>query len=432
MTAKWTPELTRRALLRLGLTTGALLAVPWPVRRAAHAAVAPHFLVTFFGDGGWDPTQVLDVHDPLDATDGIDVDVPEVVSGLPPSQIATAGGITYVSNPVTRPAVDAYFATWAGRTAIVNGVNTRSTSHDQSRQLVLTGYLDPTRADFSVIAARRNGADLPLPHLLLSGQSFGGPFAGLSGRVGGQLREVLSHDRIPSHTDPDQTQLAVSALGEAYIAQALEWQRALDDPAAIRGKVDLFRDANQRGDKLVRLAGSLPNGGNNGTTLAQALANAFRAGMTTSVSVGNLGGFDTHTDNTQQNGRWEQLFTFLNAFVTGLAAEPGVLAASLLDETTIVYCSEFGRTPTLNQDNGKDHHPFTSMILVGKNVRGGTTVGLTDGDQEGVKVAFASGQPSDGGQVIDVTNMVAGILLLVGADPAEYLPGVAPFTAMVA
>jgi uncharacterized protein (DUF1501 family) len=431
MSTRWSPELSRRALLRLGLTTGALLAIPWPIR-SARATGAPHFLVTFFGDGGWDPTQVLDVHDPLDATDGIDVDVPEAISGLPPSQLATVGGLTYMSNPVTRPAVDTYFASWAGRTAIVNGINTRSTSHDQSRQLVLTGYLDPTRADFAVMAARQNGPDLPLPHLLLSGQSFGGPFAGLSGRVAGQLREALGHNRIPSHADPDQTQLAVSALGEAYIEQALEWQRLLDDPGAIAGKVGLFRDANQRGDKLVRLAGSLPNGGNNGTQLAAALANAFRAGMTTSVSLQNVGGFDTHSDNTQQNGRWNQLFAFLDAFVARLAAEPGVQAATLLDETTIVYCSEFGRTPTLNQDAGKDHHPWTSMLLVGKNVRGGTTVGLTDGDQEGVPVDFATGQPSGTGRVIDVTNMVAGILALVGANPGEYLSGVAPFTAMIA
>ena len=37
---------------------------------------SPHFLVMLFSDGGWDPTQTLDVHDPLDTTDGIDVDVP--------------------------------------------------------------------------------------------------------------------------------------------------------------------------------------------------------------------------------------------------------------------------------------------------------------------------------------------------------------------
>jgi uncharacterized protein (DUF1501 family) len=424
-------QLTRRALLQLGLSGAALVALGFPWRRDALAAGSPHFLVTFFGDGGWDPTQVLDVHDPLDPTDGIDVDVPQAISGLPPSQIATVSGLTYMSNPTTRPAVDGFFSRWATRTAIVNGIGTRSTSHDQSRQLVLTGYLDPTRADFAVMAAHKNGGDLPVPHLLLSGQSFGGPFSGLSARVGGQLSTALAYNRIPDAVDPDVDRLAVSALGEAYVQQALARERLLDVPAALGAKVPQFADANRRGDKLAALASSLPQSANTGAQLATSLGNAFRVGMTASVSVSNIGGFDTHNDNTQQNDRWNDVFTFLDAFVGGLASQPGLAAPSLLDETTVVYCSEFGRTPQLNGDNGKDHHPWTSMVLVGRRVRGGVTVGLTDGNQEGVPVNLDTGQPDGAGQVIDVQNMVAGILTLVGANSRDYLPTVKPFTAMI-
>jgi uncharacterized protein (DUF1501 family) len=428
----WEDELTRRSLLKLGASSAVLMALPFGGRRAAWADAAnPHFLITFVGDGGWDVTQVFDVHDPLDTTDGIDVDVPQAVSGLPPSQIATAGGITYVSNPTTRPAADGFFANWAGRSAIVNGINTRSTSHDQSRQLVLTGFLDPTRADFAVMAARQNGADLPLPHLLLSGPSFSGSFAGLSGRVGEQLADALAYNRVPDPADPDVEHLAVSAAGEAYVQQTLESQRLLDAGGAVAGRLDEFRDANQRGDRLVQLAASLPRNSGNATQLATSLGNAYRSGMTTSVTVSNVGGFDTHADNTLQNTRWQQLFGFLDQFVAALAAQPGLRSASLLDETTIVYCSEFARTPQLNGDNGKDHHPWTSMLLVGKRVRGGVTVGVTDAQQEGVKVDYATGQPLDTGQIIDVQNVIAGILTLVGANANDYLPGVPPFTAMI-
>ena len=208
----WEDALTRRTALKLGLSTAAFMAVPWAFREVAQAqGASPHFLVTLFGDGGWDPTQTLDPHDPLDTTDGVDVDHPLEVT---PSHLVTLGGLTYCSNPV-RPMVDTFFSTWGNRTAVVNGIHTRSTSHDQSAQLVLTGYLDATRADFSVMAAHHNGADLPLPHLLISGDSFGGPFAGLSGRIGGQMGQVLAYNRIPGHTDPEGSQLAVSALGEA-------------------------------------------------------------------------------------------------------------------------------------------------------------------------------------------------------------------------
>ncbi len=420
----WEDDISRRALLRLGLAGAVVAAAPWPFGRAARATTtSPHFLVTLIGDGGWDPTQVLDVHDPADTTDGIDVDVP----GQPPSVIANAGGITYVSNPVTRPSVDAYFATWAGQTAIVNGINTRSTSHDQSRQLVLTGYLDPTRADFAVMAAHYNGPDLPLPHLLISGDSFGGPFAGISGRTGGQFSQVVGYNRLPNGAGS-----AVSTAGEGYIKQTLQALGAADATTAVAGRVDQFTDANVRGDRLAGLASSLPRNTNDGTQLATSLGAAFRAGMTTSVTVSNVGGFDTHSNNENQAGQWDDVFSFLNAFLAGLAAQPGVAAPTLLEETTIVYCSEFGRTPQLNGDNGKDHHPWTSMIMAGKGVRGGTTVGLTDGSQEGVKTNFATGLPDDTGMVIDVTNMVAGILTLVGANSNDYLNGVKPFTAMIA
>ena len=428
----WNDELTRRSLLRLGLTSVALAAVPWSfARRAGATAASPHLIVTFFGDGGWDPTQTLENHDPADLTDGIDVDVP----GQPVSALRTVGPITYVSNPTMRPDVDTFFNNWAPRSAIVNGISTRSTSHDQSRQLVLTGYLDPSRADFAVMAAHTNGGDLPLPHLLLSGPSFGGPFAGLSGRVGGQLGNALAYTRIPSHTDPaNQNQLAVSALGEAQIQRALEFQRLLDEDAqsAVAGRYANFADAQQRGDKLARLAQSLPQNSNNGAQLAASIGQAFRQGLSTSVTINNVGGFDTHSDNTQQNGSWTDVFQFLDAFVTGLAQQSGLATASLLDETTIIYCSEFGRTPQLNDQQGKDHHPWTSMLVVGKNVHPGV-YGATDATQEGVKTNMATGMPDDTGQVIDVTNMVAGLLVLAGADPKNYLPaGVKPFAAIVA
>jgi len=152
----WNETMTRRSVMKLGLSATTLLMCPPMIRIAKADPLHPHFLVMLLSDGGWDPTQTLDVHDPLDATDGIDVDVPQAISGLPPSQIASLGGITYMSNPTTRPGVDAYFQTWAAQTCVVNGIATRSTSHDQSRQLVLTGSLDPTRADFAVIAAHKN------------------------------------------------------------------------------------------------------------------------------------------------------------------------------------------------------------------------------------------------------------------------------------
>lgn len=436
MQMPWKDEITRRTLLRLGITSAALAAVPWPAFRRAQAdPLNPHLFVVFYADGGWDVTQVLDPHDPADTTDNIDVDVAQAISGFPPSVLATAGPITYCSNSTSRPMADTFFQTWSGKSAVVNAIGTRSTSHDQSRQLVATGYLDPTRPDFAVMAAHHLGETLPLPHLLLSGPGFDGPYGGLTGRVGGQLGQALAYDTIVSAADGSTPQLAASALGEAYIQQALEQQRMLDvagPGGAVTGKLSQFQDAQVRGDKLAHLARSLPQGTNQGMQLATSLGNAFRQGLTTSVTINQVGGFDTHSNNFDQDNNWNDLFQFLNDFVTGLSTQPGLVSSSLLDETTIVYFSEFGRTPQLNGNNGKDHHPWTSILVVGKGVAPGV-YGLTDGNQEGVKTNFSTGKPDDTGMVIDVTNMVAGLVTLAGANASDYLPnGVKPFTAMIA
>jgi len=54
-------------------------------------------------------------------------------------------------------------------------------------------------------------------------------------------------------------------------------------------------------------------------------------------------------------------------------------ARGLLEETLVIWGGEFGRTPTAEGDNGREHHPFGfSMWLAGGGVRGGLTYGATD------------------------------------------------------
>lgn len=51
----------------------------------------------------------------------------------------------------------------------------------------------------------------------------------------------------------------------------------------------------------------------------------------------------------------------------------------LLDETLVIWGGEFGRTPTAENDNGREHHPFGfTMWLAGGGVKGGMTYGATD------------------------------------------------------
>ncbi|MFI5460362.1 MAG: DUF1501 domain-containing protein [Isosphaerales bacterium] len=54
-------------------------------------------------------------------------------------------------------------------------------------------------------------------------------------------------------------------------------------------------------------------------------------------------------------------------------------ARGLLDDTLVLWGGEFGRTPTAEGNNGREHHPFGfTMWLAGGGVRGGLVHGATD------------------------------------------------------
>ncbi len=51
----------------------------------------------------------------------------------------------------------------------------------------------------------------------------------------------------------------------------------------------------------------------------------------------------------------------------------------LLDETLVVWATEFGRTPGSQSEDGRDHHPFGfSVWLAGGGIKGGVMHGATD------------------------------------------------------
>jgi len=51
----------------------------------------------------------------------------------------------------------------------------------------------------------------------------------------------------------------------------------------------------------------------------------------------------------------------------------------LLEETLVIWCGEFGRTPFSQGPDGRDHNPFGFTIwMAGGGVKGGMTYGATD------------------------------------------------------
>ncbi|HEX7901267.1 MAG TPA: DUF1501 domain-containing protein, partial [Planctomycetota bacterium] len=88
----------------------------------------------------------------------------------------------------------------------------------------------------------------------------------------------------------------------------------------------------------------------------------------------NYGGWDHHAKI------FESLDKKLPEFDRGFSALIDDLHQSgLLKETLVVCMGEFGRTPVINKDAGRDHWgPAASMLFAGAGVQGGLVLGKTD------------------------------------------------------
>ena len=87
-----------------------------------------------------------------------------------------------------------------------------------------------------------------------------------------------------------------------------------------------------------------------------------------------LQSWDSHADNTP---RTRQLCEALDAPWSALVED--LRDRGLLDSTLIVWMGEFGRTPRINPNGGRDHFARAwSTVLVGGGVRGGQVIGRTD------------------------------------------------------
>jgi hypothetical protein len=92
----------------------------------------------------------------------------------------------------------------------------------------------------------------------------------------------------------------------------------------------------------------------------------------------------------------------------------------LLQETIVVLCSEFGRTPEVNMNAGRDHYPKAfSTVLAGGGIRGGQAYGATD---------------KRGANVVDkettIQDFIATVAYAMGLplDQRVFSPSNRPFT----
>jgi hypothetical protein len=122
------------------------------------------------------------------------------------------------------------------------------------------------------------------------------------------------------------------------------------------------------------------------------------------INGGNAIGWDTHQNNFDNvknlcgtlDPAWATLLSDLHL-------------RGLLEDTLVVWMGEFGRTPKINPQNGRDHFQLAwSTVLGGGGIRGGQVIGQTS---------------SDGMQVEDrpvgAPDFLATIIQALGLDPSK-------------
>jgi uncharacterized protein (DUF1501 family) len=126
-------------------------------------------------------------------------------------------------------------------------------------------------------------------------------------------------------------------------------------------------------------------------------------------SNGGAGAWDSHSDILKNHA---PLCNQVDQPIAALVAD--LKQRGLLDETLVVWGSEFGRTPGAEGSGGRDHHPYGfSIWLAGGGIRKGVVHGATD------ELGFHAVEDRH-----YVTDLHATVLHLLGLDPRKLaLPG---------
>ncbi len=271
------------------------------------------------------------------------------------------------------------------RLAIIRSMGTETGAHEQASYVMRTSYrpIASTRhPSLGPWIQRLAGKGNPvLPGSVVIGGASGHPGSGYLGAQFmpvpiGRARDGLQNSKPPKY------------LSEAQFDHRMELAERFDrtfekkfPTTEVAGYTKLYAEAIRlmRSDDLlvfditkerkqVREAYGNHNFGQ-GCLLARRLVqNGVKF-----VEV-RLGGWDDHRSifNNLPN-RAAQFDQGMSSLLRDLKSQ------GMLEETLVVVATEFGRTPTINQNVGRDHYPSAfSCVLAGGGINGGTVYGATD------------------------------------------------------
>ncbi|HZN36322.1 MAG TPA: DUF1501 domain-containing protein [Pirellulaceae bacterium] len=296
---------------------------------------------------------------------------------------------------------------------VIRSLNSREGQHPRATYLMHTGYLPTAAVKYptigSIVAKEIGNPASDLPSFVRIGNSRFTDGAGLLGvdydpLVMQAANRPPENTSLPSSAPRFQRRLSLLEQMQADYAnhggkQAVADHQKVYAQAAklmLSPKMQTF-DIGQEPQQARDAYGSSAFG--QGCLLARRL---IETGVTfVEVSLGN---WDTHQDNFN---RTRTLCQQLDQPFAALIAD--LKQRGMLDSTLIVWMGEFGRTPRINPNSGRDHYPRAfSAVLAGCGVKGGQVVGATDAGGESVK-----------GKPVGVSDMLRTICHALGIDASK-------------
>jgi hypothetical protein len=420
------PRLSRRDWLRL--TTAGVLGSSmsgWLERLAAETALHPErrrSCILLWMNGGPSQFETFDVK-------------PGHVNGGPTKEIATSVPGIKISEHLPK------MATHAHELALCRSMSTKEGDHDRAAYFLRTGYRPGGPVQYpafgSLIGKELGDDRAELPNFVsIAPNRFLNPAAWTAGFLGPQYNPLIVGDNnVAFNQQVDyNTALKVQDLLPPKEIAKEELDTRLDllgglerdfvtrhggvpghsHQAAYERAVRLMRTSAAKAFSLdeedPRLRDSYGrNLFGQGCLLARRLVERNVPFVEVSLSTvpGVPEGWDTHLNNFEQVPKLcKVLDTAWAALLTDLKAR------GLLDSTVVVWMGEFGRTPRINPQKGRDHFPNAwSTVLAGGGIKGGQVVGKTSAD--GMSVAD---------NMIQVPDFLATVCKALGVDPRKQNP----------
>lgn len=297
--------------------------------------------------------------------------------------------------------------------SVVRSMSTREADHGRGRYFMHTGYVpNPTvvHPTFGSVVSYEVGTarkELEIPSFVsVDGGSESSGFLGMvhspftvdsNGNIRNAQTAGIDGARLDQRLamlDVIESSFIRTKRGEAPQAHRDVYQKAVNLMTSEQMKA--FRVADE--DAAIQ-----EKYGNNGFGRGCLMARRLVESGVPFVEV-NLGGWDLHNDvfNTLSNQRLPVLDRGIAALTEDLTER------GMIDDVTLVWMGEFGRTPRINQNVGRDHWAASwSVMIGGGGLKNGQAVGATDKDGTGIEgksylpgdiwatVAHAMGIPLD-------------------------------------